>query len=1159
MLGSFQVSRADAPLTGFESNKVRALLAYLAVEVDRPHQRRKLAALLWPEFRESTALSNLRYALSNLRQVIGDRTATPAYLEIDPQEIRFISLSSSMIDVHIFERCCILSQQNPLDFQNTHKAADLFKGNFLDGFSIPDSSAFEEWLILKREHFDRLAVQVFHRLASDYELSGEHQQAISICERQLEIDPWREETHRQLMRCLYLSGQRNAALAQYETFRKDLADELSVEPEKETRELYRQIYEEKISAAPILPSFLRHSAPSHEARSRFVSRQVPLNRLQQALKQAMSGQGKLMLVTGGPGQGKTALVQEFMRLALQEYPILAAAWGNSRAYFGSGDPYLPFREILEILTGQVEHLWEAGSITQEHALRMWRLAAYSARALVQEGPALIGTFIDGQTLLKQASLVSKNDAAWLSNLQSLVERQSSKPPTPQADLFQQYGRVLAALSHRVPLLLFVDDLQWADQSSLALLFHLSRELNGARILIIGALRPVEEMPLSNTEHQTLATMVNELRLLHGDILINLDELEERRFIDAYLDLEPNRLDETFRQDLFHFTHGHPLFTVEMLYGMQQQRDLVKNPQGEWVVSPALSWDKLPAKVEAVIAERLSRLPQSLLALLQIASIEGERFTAEVAAKVRGADEQQVLMQLSSELDRQYMLVQADSTRRVNGIRISRYRFRHILFQRYLYSQLNLVERAQLHERVGRTMEDYYSSMLDEIAIQLAFHFEAASSPLKAIQYLHLAGQYATHLSSFEDAITHLSKALALLELQPGSNNKDLLELELLQSINAPLMLARGYASPELGIVCNRMVELLNHLPINPNMVIMIHQIGSYYIMRAEYSKWRTLIPLVRQITESSGDEFNHHYSDFGTGFSVLWLGELITALPLFEQMINFYDQSKHGQIHKIIGSDPAIVSLCWGSWTLWLLGYPQRAIAYSQQAVDLGFALNDPACQATSQVLAIILRVLMKDTTGVTDLIKSCSSVLALHPMPLHSSDLEFILGYYMVLSGEVELGLSTMIKGSEAYREIGTRNALSMHLTLLADAHLRNAQGGEAAIFIKQAEEFIEETGEKFFQAETLRVKGEMRLIQSPANVDEAESLFCQALQVAHAQEAKTLELRAAMSLARLRQSQGRVAEARQTLEDVYNWFTEGFNTPDLKEARMLLDNLST
>ncbi|RJP49788.1 MAG: hypothetical protein C4583_11800 [Anaerolineaceae bacterium] len=1158
LLGSFQVGRGKTPITGFESNKVRALLAYLVVEANTPHQRRKLAAMFWPEFPESTALSNLRYALSNLREVIGDRSARPPYLEISPQTIQFNINSRSSVDVSVFEQQYNQSSKNPLDFQSLNLAAELFRGEFLEGLSVPDSSNFEEWVMLKRDHLNRLANEVFYRLANDCEVSGDYRQAISFAERQLGLDPWREEAHRQLMRCLYFSGQRNAALAQYETCHRTLADEMGIEPDLETQQLRKQIYEDNLTAPPTPPAFLRHSTSSPVEHPRFVSRQDPLNRLHKALEQAVSGQGQLLLVTGSPGQGKTALVREFMHQALEAHPELAAAWGNSYAYFGSGDPYLPFREILEMLTGQVEHLWEAGAITQDHARRMWHLIPNSARALAQQGFALIGTFVSSRPLFQRVSLAVKGKPDWLGELCKAIQRPGEGQPPTQDDLFQQYCRVLTAIAHQTPLLLFLDDLQWADTSSLGLLFHLSRLLSKSRILIIGVFRPVEGLPSSNGDSPSLTAMLNELRLLHGDILINLDDVSERNFLDAYLDLEPNQLDEAFRDELFKYTNSHPLFTIEMLFGMQERGDLIQNREGKWVASQSLNWDYLPPRVEAAVAERLRNLPQSFLELLKIASIEGERFTAEVAAQVEGGDEQKTLKLLRGDLEHKYRLIQADSSRIVNGKRLSRFRFSHILFQRYLYNQLDVVERAQLHQQVGAVLEEYFSGMLEEIAVQLAYHFRLAGFLQKAIHYFQFAGQHAIRLSSFKDAISHFNTALSLLKSEPETVDRNLQELNLLMSLSAPLMLEGGYASPELGNVGNRMRQLLNDIPLKPELFPTIVALSSYYSMRADYQKALAVILQGVRLAESSGNDLLSHIIGWGHGFVLLGLGELSEASSQLEKMVSFYDPHEHQELRNAYGADPGIASLTWSSWTLWLLGYTERALSHSRRVVDLGLLLGDPDTQLFAQTLAAFLHLLMRETKGAIDLLQSCSSLMKQYPMPLYSADLEFLQGLYLIHNEEPEVGLAKMSRGIDAYQAIGTRFMLSMRFALQAEAFLRTGQEEKASQLLEQAEDFIEETGELFYKAEVLRLKGEVLLLQFPNSSEDAKACFSRALQVAGQQKAKTLELRAAMSLARLWQNQGRLKEAQKLLTPIYRRFTEGFDTPDLKEARALLETLN-
>lgn len=1157
LLGSFQVTRGKIPTTGFESNKVRALLAYLAVEADTPHQRRKLAALFWPEFPETTALSNLRYALSNLRTVIGDRSAHPPYLEITPQTIQFNANSCSIVDASIFEQYYSRSRQNALDFQSPNQAAELFRGKFLEGFSVPDSVAFEEWVVLKREHLNRLANEIFYLLANDHEVTGEYGQAIAFAKRQLELDPWREEAHRQLMRCFYFSGQRNIAVAHYETYHQVLTAELDLEPDPATQQLRRQIIEDKLPTHPAPPAFLRRSVGMEAERPLFVSRKDSLNRLHKALDQAVAGQGKLLLVTGSPGQGKTALVQEFIHQALESHPELAAAWGNSRAYFGSGDPYLPFREILEMLTGQVEHLWEAGSITQDHARRMWRLMPGSARALALQGSALIGTFLPGQPLLQRVSSVVQDEPDWLFSLRNVIRQQGEGHPPAHDDLIQQYCRVLTAISHEIPLLLFLDDLQWADSSSLGLLFHLSRQLSKSRILIIGAFRPVEGMPSSNGDSPSLATMLNEFRLLHGNILIDLDALCDRGFINSYLDLEPNQFNEAFREELFQYTNSHPLFVMEMLHAMQERGDLIKDQTGAWVKSPTLNWDYLPPRVEAAIAERLRGLPQPILNLLKTASVEGERFTAEVVAQVQEKSKRGILNLLSGDLERRYQLVQADSSRSVSGKRISRYRFRHILFQKYLYSQLDAIECAQLHEQVGNALEERFSGMLEEIAVQLAYHFRLAGHLHKAIQYYQLAGGQAIRLSSFEDAIVHFNTALSLLKSQPETIDRKVQELNLLMSLSMPLMVGRGYASPDLGIACNRIRQILNSIPLKPDMFPIIHALSAYYATCADYQKSLAVIKQGVHLAESSGDELLIHIINWGQGFVLMGLGEFSEAASHLEKMISFYDPREHHRLRDVYGADPGVSSLTWCSWTLWLLGYPEKALSRSREAIDLGQLLGDPDLQLFSQILASFLHLLMRDPEGARNLIQSCSSLLEQHPLPLYSADLEFLQGLYQAYGEEPEGGLGNMSRSIESYQAIGTRFMLSMRFALQAEMFLRAGHEDKASQLLEQAEKFIEETGELYYKAEVLRLKGEVLLRQFPNRPEKAETCFFRALEVAGQQKARAFELRAAMSLARLRKKQGRLEEAHRVLAGTYDWFTEGFDTPDLKEARVFLKTL--
>jgi adenylate cyclase len=464
---------------------------------------------------------------------------------------------------------------------------------------------------------------------------------------------------------------------------------------------------------------------------------------------------------------------------------LVVATGRCNAQSGIGDPYLPFREILRTLTGDVERQRAGGAITGEHARRLRALLPDAVRALVDDGPDLVGRFVPGAATGLRTEVLAPGGAAWRVRLDELVKRkfaeEGGEVALHQADLFEQLTRVLQSLARRHPLILVLDDLQWADAGSVSLLFHLGRRLAGSRMLVVGAYRPGEvalvhpdpkgfPKPLGSEERHPLAPVVHEFQRDFGDILVDLDRAEGRPFVEALLDSEPNRLGAAFRETLYRHTRGNPLFTVELLRGLQERGGLVQDEAGRWVAGPALDWGRLPARVEAVIAERIGRLPPEWQEMLATASVQGEMFAAEVVARVQGLDEEEVVRRLSGPLSKQHRLVRAHSLERLGtgGLRLSRYRFHHYLFQKYLYGRLDAVERVRLHEAVGNELEALYGEGTAEVAVQLAYHFEAAGLADRAVGYLLQAGRRAFQLSANEEAIAHFTRGSALLEALPES-------------------------------------------------------------------------------------------------------------------------------------------------------------------------------------------------------------------------------------------------------------------------------------------------------------------------------------------------------------------------------------------------------
>lgn len=423
----------------------------------------------------------------------------------------------------------------------------------------------------------------------------------------------------------------------------------------------------------------------------------------------------------------------------------------------------------------------------------------------------------------------------------------------------------------------------------------------------------------------------------GDCQINLNrayENEGRDFVDAWLETQPNRLGEAFRQRLCRRTAGHPLFTVELLRDMQERGDLVQDEQDRWIEAPHLDWSSLPAKVKGVIEKRIGRLDAELRQALTIASVEGEEFTAEVVARVQGVAARGLVRRLSEEVDKQHRLVDGQGSQRLRQQRLSSYRFRHNLFQKYLYDSLDEMERAYLHEDIGNALEALYEEETDEIAVQLARHFEEAGMTQKAAGYLHQAGNKAARVSAYEEAIAHFEKGLVLLEQLPEIPERYQQELNLQIGLGNPLLATKGYGASEVKQVYDRASELSQQLgKTNEIFFSMLYGFWVSHIGRGEFQKAHEIaeqhLSLAQQYQASVFLLVTHRM----LGTSLFFLGEFVPAREHLENSVSLYDPLHHSPTY-LLGQDHGVSSLSYLAQTLWHLGYPDQALAKSQEALS---------------------------------------------------------------------------------------------------------------------------------------------------------------------------------------------------------------------------------
>ena len=721
ILGSVQITLGEQQVR-LNTLKGQALLFYLLTEnvwePETVYSRETLMELLWPGMPQKSAQDNLRQAVYQLRKgLVKHGYSGPAPLLSDRYTIGLNPQFQYQLDAQRFKEILAEMPAQAADESSQHlqHAVRLYRGEFLADFSLPDSAAFNDWLQVRREQFRRMAFGLFHQLAETALQARDFESAEGYARRQVTLDPFQEEAQRQLIVSEFFQQGPAAALAAYEKYRLNLQAELGLEPDIKLKTLLDQMRAHPQALDLKLFSQQQHAfwrsslaaSPGNESMS-FWGRATELQWLKARLERVLRNELSVAFITGEAGSGKTALVHEFARQAKKLVPDLQIAFGAGNAFTGQGDAFLPFRDVLAQLAGPGETLWPQSTGTQDL-------------------------------------------------------------------LFEHITRNLILRAQASPLLILLDDLQWTDSASLRLLFHLCRRLGGSPVFILGTYRPSEVKPgVEAGSTPVLQQVVHELRRLFGDIRIDLDlfqPVEAQAFIESFLaqdpSITPNKLSQKFHTQLFWRTKGQPLFTIELVREMQSRGSLIKNEEGFWCEGPELDWNHVPARVEAVIQQRLQRLDTHLFELLSAASVEGETFTAQIAARVAGLDERTTIKHLTHELERHFRVIRSQGEVQLGKVRLDIFVFSHAIIQQYLYNTLHPAERRLLHGEIAGLLEEIASTTSQDMSVQLAHHYDQAGVTEKAASYLIKAGDQARTLYAHEEAASHYRRAIDLLK---GSGN-----------------------------------------------------------------------------------------------------------------------------------------------------------------------------------------------------------------------------------------------------------------------------------------------------------------------------------------------------------------------------------------------------
>ena len=497
----------------------------------------------------------------------------------------------------------------------------------------------------------------------------------------------------------------------------------------------------------------------------FVMREAELDRLDGYLQHSYKGERKTCFIVGEAGSGKTRLVHEFSIESMKKYENLLFLVGACNAQTGIGDSYLPFRQIIHQMLGNNENA--GGLVGTDNSKRLRNTLKTSGKALVEVAPELIGTLIPGAGLLAALGKFAAEEFGWFDSLKKVAEESTNKErPIETSQLMFQYTALIREIASEIPLVIVLDDLQWADEASITLLFHLIRELEDSPILFVGMYRPNDIELERNGGRHPLRSMLHEVERYHGDISIDLGQTQRekgRAFIDALLDTEPNRFGESFRQHLFKLTSGHPLFATEIVRNMEEADSIIQDFEGYWVTTPKLDWDNIPARIEAVIKERIDRLDDELQDWLFTASVEGQVFTAQVLANIHEETLRHILRRLSRDLDTKHRLThEVDEVQLSNGL-LFKHAFSHSLFQQYLYSSISNAERRILHRGIAKSLENLYMNDLSLVVTQLSYHYTEAGDTERTIKYLTMATELSMNIGDTKQARIHSTQALKITD------------------------------------------------------------------------------------------------------------------------------------------------------------------------------------------------------------------------------------------------------------------------------------------------------------------------------------------------------------------------------------------------------------
>jgi predicted ATPase len=685
-------------------------------------------------------------------------------------------------------------------------------------------------------------------------------------------------------------------------------------------------------------------------------------------------------------------------------------------------------------------------------------------------------------------------------------------------------------SRQRPLVLALEDLHWIDATSEEWLAALVEQVAGAPILILVTYRPGYRPSWLDKSYATQLALP---RLTRRDSLGVVQAM-----------LPAGRVPESLAQEILAKADGNPFFLEELARAVAEQGDS-SLPR------------TVPDTIHAVLAARIDRLPAAEKRLLQAAAVIGKDVALSLLHSLALLPEEGLRRALRH-------LQAAEFCYETHLASDTVYTFKHALTGEVAYQSLSQGTRAQYHQLIARTVEGRFPAMAATQPEWLAHHYTAAGLPEQALPYWQQAGQHAIERSAYRESISHLRRGLQVLKMLPDTPERTLQELTLQTTLGLSLTATKGYAAEDVEQAYARARELCQQVPETPQLFPLLWGLWGFYLLRGKLHMaldlGRQFLAMAQRIRDTTFLLEAHS----GIGITLFYLGELDPAREHLEQGLALYDPQQYRSQAFLYGQDPGLACLAYAAWTLWLLGYADQARQKSQQMRALLRQVSHPFRLAYVRALAAMLHYYLGEEEAVQERAEAVIALCTEHGFPLWLAVGTVLHGWALAARGEGETGIAQIRRGLAAWQATGAEIGRPYLLLLLVEAYINAGQAEEGLHTLDEALTAVSKSGEQRWTAELYRLKGELLLAQavgvdgSPAAATQAERCFRQAVNIARGQRAKALELQAVMSLSRLWQQQGKRAEARHLLAEIYRGFTEGFDTRDLRAAKQLLEVLN-